>query len=133
MSRNTLHKYTNTYCVTPHRLFTVVVDFINNISGVEAPVEQKGGFDMKALRAFRVLRPLRLVSGVPSKWKHLLLLTCLISQVAWLKCNVSSRPAGGDELHSQIHAALVPHLFAGLLHGHHLCHHRPGAFQMQNA
>ncbi|KAF1446040.1 Voltage-dependent L-type calcium channel subunit alpha-1S, partial [Spheniscus demersus] len=26
----------------------------------------KGGFDVKALRAFRVLRPLRLVSGVPS-------------------------------------------------------------------
>ncbi|XP_010725395.2 voltage-dependent L-type calcium channel subunit alpha-1D-like, partial [Meleagris gallopavo] len=25
-----------------------------------------GGFDVKALRAFRVLRPLRLVSGVPS-------------------------------------------------------------------
>ncbi|XP_065099249.1 calcium channel, voltage-dependent, L type, alpha 1S subunit, a [Paramisgurnus dabryanus] len=47
-------------------LFTIVVDFINNISGVEAPVEQKGGFNMKALRAFRVLRPLRLVSGVPS-------------------------------------------------------------------
>uniref|UniRef100_A0A8C8I335 Voltage-dependent L-type calcium channel subunit alpha n=1 Tax=Oncorhynchus tshawytscha TaxID=74940 RepID=A0A8C8I335_ONCTS len=28
--------------------------------------EKGGGFDMKALRAFRVLRPLRLVSGVPS-------------------------------------------------------------------
>ena len=26
-----------------------------------------GSFDVKALRAFRVLRPLRLVSGVPSK------------------------------------------------------------------
>ena len=26
------------------------------------------GFDVKALRAFRVLRPLRLVSGVPSKF-----------------------------------------------------------------
>ena len=25
-------------------------------------------FDVKALRAFRVLRPLRLVSGVPSKY-----------------------------------------------------------------
>uniref|UniRef100_A0A3B4TU47 Ion transport domain-containing protein n=1 Tax=Seriola dumerili TaxID=41447 RepID=A0A3B4TU47_SERDU len=49
-------------------LFTVVVDAINHISGVEAPVGEKGGgFDMKALRAFRVLRPLRLVSGVPSK------------------------------------------------------------------
>ncbi|KAM8913691.1 dihydropyridine-sensitive L-type skeletal muscle calcium channel subunit alpha-1-like isoform 2-T2 [Spinachia spinachia] len=48
-------------------LFTVVVDAINHISGVEATVGEKGGgFDMKALRAFRVLRPLRLVSGVPS-------------------------------------------------------------------
>ncbi|XP_066528429.1 calcium channel, voltage-dependent, L type, alpha 1S subunit, a [Hoplias malabaricus] len=48
-------------------LFTIAVDFINNIIGVEATAEQKGGgFDMKALRAFRVLRPLRLVSGVPS-------------------------------------------------------------------
>lgn len=35
------------------------------VSGV--PKEKGGGFDMKALRAFRVLRPLRLVSGVPSK------------------------------------------------------------------
>lgn len=26
-----------------------------------------GGLDVKALRAFRVLRPLRLVSGVPSE------------------------------------------------------------------
>uniref|UniRef100_A0A3B3CXY8 Voltage-dependent L-type calcium channel subunit alpha n=1 Tax=Oryzias melastigma TaxID=30732 RepID=A0A3B3CXY8_ORYME len=48
-------------------LFTVAMDAINHISGVEAPVGEKGGgFDMKALRAFRVLRPLRLVSGVPS-------------------------------------------------------------------
>uniref|UniRef100_A0AAR2K4H2 Voltage-dependent L-type calcium channel subunit alpha n=1 Tax=Pygocentrus nattereri TaxID=42514 RepID=A0AAR2K4H2_PYGNA len=45
-----------------------ILDFvIVTMGGVEAPVEQKGGgFDMKALRAFRVLRPLRLVSGVPS-------------------------------------------------------------------
>ncbi|XP_036388275.1 calcium channel, voltage-dependent, L type, alpha 1S subunit, a [Megalops cyprinoides] len=48
-------------------LFTIALDTINHISGVEAPVGEKGGgFDMKALRAFRVLRPLRLVSGVPS-------------------------------------------------------------------
>ncbi|XP_076859258.1 calcium channel, voltage-dependent, L type, alpha 1D subunit, a isoform X2 [Brachyhypopomus gauderio] len=30
------------------------------------PAAKAGGFDVKALRAFRVLRPLRLVSGVPS-------------------------------------------------------------------
>lgn len=31
----------------------------------------KEGFDVKALRAFRVLRPLRLVSGVPSNYDYL--------------------------------------------------------------
>ncbi|MCI4380806.1 hypothetical protein PGIGA_G00244170 [Pangasianodon gigas] len=45
-------------------LFTLAVDTINKIAGVTT--EKGGGFDMKALRAFRVLRPLRLVSGVPS-------------------------------------------------------------------
>uniref|UniRef100_A0A665X6S3 Voltage-dependent L-type calcium channel subunit alpha n=1 Tax=Echeneis naucrates TaxID=173247 RepID=A0A665X6S3_ECHNA len=45
-------------------LVTFVMDTVHKISGV--PVEKGGGFDMKALRAFRVLRPLRLVSGVPS-------------------------------------------------------------------
>lgn len=50
------------------RLFTFGLDTINMIAGVEK--EKGGGFDMKALRAFRVLRPLRLVSGVPSKKLH---------------------------------------------------------------
>jgi hypothetical protein len=36
----------------------------------------KDGFDVKALRAFRVLRPLRLVSGVPSKYVHLVAQLC---------------------------------------------------------
>uniref|UniRef100_A0A8D2NDI8 Voltage-dependent L-type calcium channel subunit alpha n=1 Tax=Zonotrichia albicollis TaxID=44394 RepID=A0A8D2NDI8_ZONAL len=36
------------------------------------PSGGKGGFDVKALRAFRVLRPLRLVSGVPSGCQALL-------------------------------------------------------------
>ncbi|KAG2468021.1 voltage-dependent L-type calcium channel subunit alpha-1S-like isoform X1 [Polypterus senegalus] len=48
-------------------LFTVALEAINRIEGIETPVGGKGaGFDVKALRAFRVLRPLRLVSGVPS-------------------------------------------------------------------
>ena len=47
-------------------LFTMVVDTINMVMGVQP--EKGGGFDMKALRAFRVLRPLRLVSGVPSEF-----------------------------------------------------------------
>ncbi|XP_021232887.1 voltage-dependent L-type calcium channel subunit alpha-1S isoform X1 [Numida meleagris] len=41
-------------------LVTMTLEQINAKEG------GKGGFDVKALRAFRVLRPLRLVSGVPS-------------------------------------------------------------------
>lgn len=46
------------------RLFTMTLEQINAKQGGSSG--GKGGFDVKALRAFRVLRPLRLVSGVPS-------------------------------------------------------------------
>uniref|UniRef100_A0A8C8HES8 Voltage-dependent L-type calcium channel subunit alpha n=1 Tax=Oncorhynchus tshawytscha TaxID=74940 RepID=A0A8C8HES8_ONCTS len=53
-------------------LFSVVLELLTKDS-VETKEEaeaghggKSGGFDVKALRAFRVLRPLRLVSGVPS-------------------------------------------------------------------
>lgn len=79
-------------CHAPYRLYTKPVEFtrfyychcwvstttchliwpltlINLFSLISAVLEQfsTGTTDIKALRAFRVLRPLRLVSGVPSK------------------------------------------------------------------
>ncbi|XP_019118054.2 calcium channel, voltage-dependent, L type, alpha 1D subunit, a [Larimichthys crocea] len=59
-------------------LFSVVLELLTKeekSDGAEVEIEhpsmhghggKPGGFDVKALRAFRVLRPLRLVSGVPS-------------------------------------------------------------------
>ncbi|KAM3936077.1 voltage-dependent L-type calcium channel subunit alpha-1S [Leptodactylus fuscus] len=47
-------------------VFTVVLEQINKLQGITAPGGKGTGFNVKALRAFRVLRPLRLVSGVPS-------------------------------------------------------------------
>uniref|UniRef100_A0A674EW28 Voltage-dependent L-type calcium channel subunit alpha n=1 Tax=Salmo trutta TaxID=8032 RepID=A0A674EW28_SALTR len=50
-------------------LFSVVLELLTKDSvetKEEAEAGASGGFDVKALRAFRVLRPLRLVSGVPS-------------------------------------------------------------------
>ncbi|KFO24422.1 Voltage-dependent L-type calcium channel subunit alpha-1S [Fukomys damarensis] len=48
-------------------VFTVSLEQVNIIQSNTAPMSSKGaGLDVKALRAFRVLRPLRLVSGVPS-------------------------------------------------------------------
>ncbi|KAJ8384165.1 hypothetical protein AAFF_G00207830 [Aldrovandia affinis] len=48
-------------------LFSVVLETMTNKSGDPHHMAGKpGGLDVKALRAFRVLRPLRLVSGVPS-------------------------------------------------------------------
>lgn len=112
------------------------------IAGV--PTEKGGGFDMKALRAFRVLRPLRLVSGVPSKTLHsfsqkLALLFLYYLNHMDVLCNQSllrftfnlnnpfSRPTGGHELHPQSHTAFGAHCPAGLFVGHHLCHHGAGA------
>ncbi|CAI5777478.1 voltage-dependent L-type calcium channel subunit alpha-1S isoform X1 [Podarcis lilfordi] len=45
-------------------VFTVILERVSVIES--ALLSGQGGFDVKALRAFRVLRPLRLVSGVPS-------------------------------------------------------------------
>ncbi|XP_070815298.1 calcium channel, voltage-dependent, L type, alpha 1D subunit, a isoform X2 [Chaetodon trifascialis] len=58
-------------------LFSVVLELLTKEEKIEGDGESShpsmhghggkpGGFDVKALRAFRVLRPLRLVSGVPS-------------------------------------------------------------------
>ncbi|KAL2091596.1 hypothetical protein ACEWY4_013859 [Coilia grayii] len=59
-------------------LFSVVLEILTKEDETDDPVTgehhaaahahggKTGGFDVKALRAFRVLRPLRLVSGVPS-------------------------------------------------------------------
>ncbi|XP_068125554.1 voltage-dependent L-type calcium channel subunit alpha-1S [Hyperolius riggenbachi] len=46
-------------------VFSVVLEQIHKLQGIPAP-GKGSGFNVKALRAFRVLRPLRLVSGVPS-------------------------------------------------------------------
>uniref|UniRef100_A0A8C7EMT2 Voltage-dependent L-type calcium channel subunit alpha n=1 Tax=Neovison vison TaxID=452646 RepID=A0A8C7EMT2_NEOVI len=51
----------------PFRLFSVLLEQGPGRPGDTPHTGGKpGGFDVKALRAFRVLRPLRLVSGVPS-------------------------------------------------------------------
>nr|DBA18678.1 TPA: hypothetical protein GDO54_016898 [Pyxicephalus adspersus] len=51
-------------------LFSVALEQLNfgtkETDGAGHSTGKSGGFDVKALRAFRVLRPLRLVSGVPS-------------------------------------------------------------------
>ncbi|XP_004700135.1 voltage-dependent L-type calcium channel subunit alpha-1S [Echinops telfairi] len=48
-------------------VFTVILEQVDVIHSSSTPLGSKGaGLDVKALRAFRVLRPLRLVSGVPS-------------------------------------------------------------------
>ncbi|XP_040264212.1 voltage-dependent L-type calcium channel subunit alpha-1D isoform X7 [Bufo bufo] len=51
-------------------LFSVALEQLNfgtkEVEGGTQSTGKSGGFDVKALRAFRVLRPLRLVSGVPS-------------------------------------------------------------------
>lgn len=60
-------KYSS-YFLTLCRLFSVIAEAMTDHKPGEAhhAAGKPGGLDVKALRAFRVLRPLRLVSGVPS-------------------------------------------------------------------
>lgn len=50
-----------------YRLFSAILEQATKADGGNSIGGKGAGFDVKALRAFRVLRPLRLVSGVPSK------------------------------------------------------------------
>lgn len=43
------------------------------------------------------------------------------------------RPASGDELHPEVHAASFSYHPTGPFHGHHLLHYGIGALQVQNA
>ncbi|MEQ2238934.1 Voltage-dependent L-type calcium channel subunit alpha-1F [Ilyodon furcidens] len=70
-----------------------------------------GGLDVKALRAFRVLRPLRLVSGVPSEFTGL--------GTNWMVCILhlfsSVCPSGLQIVLNSIMKAMVPLLHIALL------------------
>ena len=67
-------------CVCPCRLFSVALETMTHKSDVVVTHHvpgKPGGLDVKALRAFRVLRPLRLVSGVPSECPLLCVCVCV--------------------------------------------------------
>lgn len=75
----------------------------------------KEGFDVKALRAFRVLRPLRLVSGVPSKYA-----TATICNVCRVMAIIQTTPlilvsTGLQVVLNSILRAMVPLLHIALL------------------
>ena len=44
-----------------------IMDFIVVFTGLLTVVSSSGSFDLRTLRAVRVLRPLKLVSGIPSR------------------------------------------------------------------
>lgn len=50
-------------------MFSAILEQATKGDGDTAIGGKAAGFDVKALRAFRVLRPLRLVSGVPSEYR----------------------------------------------------------------
>ena len=63
-----------------HSLYSSVVSTILDLVKIK-------GFDVKALRAFRVLRPLRLVSGVPSKYSTTVYIVNVPSLINGIKCS----------------------------------------------
>uniref|UniRef100_A0A8C4KVK1 Voltage-dependent L-type calcium channel subunit alpha n=1 Tax=Equus asinus asinus TaxID=83772 RepID=A0A8C4KVK1_EQUAS len=80
-------------------VFTVILEQVNIIQSNTAPLSSKGaGLDVKALRAFRVLRPLRLVSGVPSAWAKPTSQQKTLTKLPWFR-PVSAFACPRDNLH----------------------------------
>lgn len=111
---NILEWYYHCLC----RLFSVVLETLTHKSGEQATTHhmpgKPGGLDVKALRAFRVLRPLRLVSGVPSESTGLAcVFTCDLC--GWTHDQVCVCPAGLQIVLNSIMKAMVPLLHIALL------------------
>lgn len=118
-------------------LFSVVAEMGDHKPGeAHHGAGKPGGLDVKALRAFRVLRPLRLVSGVPSKnrlfykWIFVVLTSQRIHR-DWV-CIVF-RFADCVELYHEGYGSSAPHWTAGHVCHHHLCHHWIRALYREDA
>lgn len=86
----------------------------------------KDAFDVKALRAFRVLRPLRLVSGVPSR--------CFPNAGKFLMLSRAVfRFAGGAKLNSTCHGTFVTHRSLGVVRHYYLRYNRVGIILRRDA
>ncbi len=89
--------------------------------------------NVKALRAFRVLRPLRLVSGVPSMLflvfyeLYIIIRNCVISDIFLL------RSSGRVELDSQSDASVVPYCTSCRVRSYNLCHYWLGVIPWKDA
>ena len=110
---------------------------------VDQEEDEASGLDLRTLRAIRVLRPLKLVSGVPSKSILLQQLTngCLASKqsnpekllVQTCHCHNSSRIpflclcrfTGRSQVHFQGSCAAYANRPASYVRHSYLCHHRP--------
>lgn len=101
------------------------LDFIIVVIGLISTALAKmdiQGFDVKALRAFRVLRPLRLVSGVPSwysHFKHNISISLRINVNDFTPWRLASR----SECNSKGHGTSFAHSHARYVRDHHLRHH----------
>lgn len=122
---------------SPIRLFSVLLEQGPGRPG-DAPHTggKPGGFDVKALRAFRVLRPLRLVSGVPSKYTPPNP-KLEVGRQAEDKCAEPApprhRPAHSAQFHHEGTCAAAAHCPAGALRHYNLRHHRTRAVSRTHA
>lgn len=110
-------------CVCVCRLFSVIAEGMTDHKPGEAhhAAGKPGGLDVKALRAFRVLRPLRLVSGVPSAfitnvfsgYVYLSIPVCIMCYMDHTKCAFAL--PGLQIVLNSIMKAMVPLLHIGML------------------
>lgn len=95
----------------------------------------KEGFDVKALRAFRVLRPLRLVSGVPSTFSFCFFLNLMIIILYKKKKTLIflRRSASCIEFNSSCYGAIITYCSFSNIRYNNLCNYWPRIVFGENA
>ena len=107
-----------------------IMDFVVVVTGyipLLTPDRAEGGdgVNLRILRAIRVLRPLKLVSGVPSKLTITLTIALEGIKEARKGLTLCPRSSGGPQVHPEGAGAAHADWAAGDVRHRHLRHHRP--------
>ena len=82
-------------------------------------IKKNSSFDLRTLRAVRVLRPLKLVSGIPS--------TRTTFHALPLTRRILCRSSSGAQIYPESHGSIVSNRSSRAFRHHHLCYYRSRA------
>lgn len=108
------------------RILFIISFYLINFSLVTMSINKNSSFNLRTLRAVRVLRPLKLVSGIPSKNS---IFSKERKKIDWIACfsfQKNIRSSSGAEIDFESHGSIVSNRSSRSFCYCHFCHYRSG-------